>query len=299
MNWLIIVIIAHTINALVFVVSKVLLEKHITNSTVFTIFTGIFGLAAFLLAPWGLVIPTIGLFLIDCLTGILFILALLLFNYVLKVYESSRVVPIVGGAVPGFTFILAFIFLGERLSIKEIGAFILLVIGTIVIAQVGKAKERLSGLTVMMSLGSGFLFAAAFVLTKYIFETQPFISGFIWVRAGSFLATIFLLLNMSTWQSLKQIVKKTTAKIKWAFVAQMILGAIAFIMLNYAMSIASVSLVNALQGVQYAILIILVIIGTKYFPKLIQEKIFGWILVQKIIAIILISLGIALIAIQI
>jgi drug/metabolite transporter (DMT)-like permease len=297
MNWLVIVIIAHTINALVFVITKVLLDKYITNATVMTIFIGIFGAAAFVLAPWGLVMPSLMEFAVDFAAGVFFVIALLLFNYVLKAFESSRVVPIVGGAVPAFTFVLAFLFLNERLSLREIGAFALLVIGTIIISMVGEAKERLKFSGIIMALLAGLAFAASFVLTKYIFDTQPFISGFIWIRVGSFALAAILLLNPKTWQAMKTIVKKMSLSIKGAFVGQMILGALAFILINYAISLASVSLVNALQGVQYALLIILVIIGTKFFPKLIKERITGWILVQKIIAIGLISAGIAILAI--
>lgn len=296
MNWLVIVIIAHVINALVFVITKVLLEKYITNATVFTVLVGIFGIGAFVLAPWGLMVPTTAEFLISVVTGALLILAMLLFNYVLKQFEASRIVPIVGGAVPGFTLLFAYLFLSERLSGMELWAFVLLVMGTVLISIAGEAKKRITLLGVSLGLLAGGTFAGSFVLTKYIFEIQPFISGFIWIRVGSFVVALALLLHGPTRLALKKNIKETTAAVKLAFVGQMLLGGIAFIMLNYAISIASVSLINALQGVQYAFLIVLVLVGAKLFPKLITERFEGWVLLQKIIAIVLISSGIALVA---
>jgi hypothetical protein len=60
--------------------------------------------------------------------------------------------------------------------------------------------------------------------------------------------------------------------------------------------LASVSLINVMQGMQYAFLLALTIILSKKFPRLLEEKISGWIVVQKILAILLIGSGSVILA---
>jgi uncharacterized membrane protein len=71
-------------------------------------------------------------------------------------------------------------------------------------------------------------------------------------------------------------------------------GGLAGLMQNFAISIGSVTIVNAMQGTQYAFLLILTILFSKYYPKVLQERVSGGILAQKIAAIILISAGLIL-----
>ena len=67
-------------------------------------------------------------------------------------------------------------------------------------------------------------------------------------------------------------------------------------MQNYAIALGSVVLVNALQGVQYAFLMVLGGLITVFYPKIIKEKINNVIILQKIVAITLISFGLYFIA---
>ena len=54
---------------------------------------------------------------------------------------------------------------------------------------------------------------------------------------------------------------------------------------------SSVTIVNAMQGTQYAFLLILTLFLSRYFPSVLKEKASGPILLQKILAIVLISCG--------
>ncbi|HCC22834.1 TPA: hypothetical protein DF272_01495 [Candidatus Falkowbacteria bacterium] len=295
MLWLIITISAHILNALVFVLTKALLEKYITNEKVFAILIGILGLAAFALAPLGLTLPSFLNFTIDILAGAAFVWALYFFYLVLKKFDASTVVPVSGASVPIFTFILSFIFLHERLSLREVMAFGLLIIGTVVIS-LAKSKHPLSWKAFYIAVLSGFTFALSYFLTKFAYDTHDFVSAFVWMRAGSLIGALVLLLDSKARAATWMIVRKTSIKVKISILGVMALAAAAFVLLNWGISLASVSLVNALQGVQYAFLIIIVILGNLFLPKLIKEKIRGWALAQKILAIVFIGGGIALLA---
>ena len=74
------------------------------------------------------------------------------------------------------------------------------------------------------------------------------------------------------------------------------LSALAFISLNNAIFLGSVSLVNALQGVQYVFLLMIALVLSKQFPQIIKEQISQGAVLQKIMAILLIALGLGILA---
>jgi drug/metabolite transporter (DMT)-like permease len=84
---------------------------------------------------------------------------------------------------------------------------------------------------------------------------------------------------------------KFTKKTGAIFLFGQACGGISFFLINYAFSLNSVTLVHALQGVQYIVLFLIIIILSKKFPKVLEEKLTPNVLGQKIIAIILIGIG--------
>ena len=148
----------------------------------------------------------------------------------------------------------------------------------------------------MTTVWAGLLFAFSYFLTKYAFEIQDFWSAFIWMRAGSLLAAIVLLFDFDARNDIVKLFKKLSWGKFFAFAGTMVLAALAFVLLNCAFSLGSVTLANALQGSQYVLLVGLVIIGGRLFPRLVKEKIEGLELIQKSAGIILIISGIAILA---
>ena len=84
-------------------------------------------------------------------------------------------------------------------------------------------------------------------------------------------------------------VKKSTSII---FILGQVAGAISFILINWAISLGSVTFVNALQGLQYVFLFILVLIVARKRPDWLGEDMRRRIVIQKIVAILLIVVGI-------
>lgn len=80
------------------------------------------------------------------------------------------------------------------------------------------------------------------------------------------------------------------------FIANKTLAGFAFLMLNYAIAIGNITLVNALEGVKYIFLLLLVFIISKFRPTILQEETTFFVLLQKTIAIALIFLGILLLS---
>ncbi|MFA5024811.1 MAG: hypothetical protein WC523_07760, partial [Patescibacteria group bacterium] len=71
-------------------------------------------------------------------------------------------------------------------------------------------------------------------------------------------------------------------------------AAAAFIMINWAISLGNVAVVNALQGVQYLFLFVIIILISNKFPKMLNEQLGGGVLLQKLIGTVMICLGLYL-----
>jgi len=302
MNWLLVAIIAHFIFALVFIVDKFLLSKTVLQPRAYAFYVGILGIFALLLIPFGFTLLPFGQIIASFIAGVLFIFAILFFYKLIQLGEISRITPIVGGAVPIFTLILTYSFLGERLTGYQLIAFFLLVFGGMIMLWPRKDKINSpigkASLTKKLTLAiiAALFFAGSFVLTKFIYLEQSFINGFIWIRLGGFLGAWLLLF----WPGGRQIIFKTTKTIKiksaGLLISNKILSALAFILLNYAIFLGSVTLVNSLQGIQYAFLLIIALFLSKKFPQILKEQISRKVILQKIMAILFIVLGLGILA---
>ncbi|MDP2709504.1 MAG: EamA family transporter [bacterium] len=317
--WLFITIGAYFINAGVYVADKFLLSKKIHSSIAYAFYVGIwsvFNVVLLWFSPW---LPDARELTLDLLAGFLFLVTLVFWYKALHQSEASRVVPIVGALVPIFSFILSFVFLGETLSQQQFIAFIILVAGGVLISikqtkvylfqkvvtrlrevvgdifgEVPSGAQPTSRL-IVNSVVAAVFFASYYVLMKYIYTYQPFIGSFVWSRLGSFVG-VLIMLFVPDWRRAIVVQQKgaKTPKNLLFFLTVRLLAAGAFIMLNYAISLGSVAIVNALQGVQYLFLFIIILLISGRFPKVLNEQLGGGVFLQKLIGTVMITLGLYL-----
>lgn len=317
--WLFITVGAYFINAGVYIADKFLLSKKIHSSIAYAFYVGvwsIFNVSLLYFWPWT---PTLQELTLDLLAGFLFLVTLVFWYKALHQSEASRVVPVVGALVPIFSFILSFVFLDEILSSQQLLAFIILICGGVLISikhtrvysyqkvfnrfrevigdifgEVPSGAQPTSRLLVNSVVAAVF-FACYYVLMKYIYLYQPFVGSFVYSRLGSFVGVI-LMLFVPEWRRVivEQQRGAKTPKNLFYFLIIRLLAAGAFIMINYAISLGSVAIVNALQGVQYLFLFVIIILISNKFPKMLNEQLGGGVLLQKLIGTILICLGLYL-----
>jgi len=245
---------------------------------------------ALVLAPFGLKIIESELLLLSFVIGGLSVFAFWTFFSALKYNEASRVVPVVGGIQPVIIFFIAKIFLGEQLSVLQIAAIICLIAGGILISY-AKKKGKASKKWLVLAIVSGTLFALYYSIGKYIFNNTDFINGFIWPRIGTFLAALIILYKKGYIKELITAPKQAGGKSSILFFTGQASGAMFFVLVNYAIFLGSVTLVNALQGVQYVFVLILSILVVSIWPKALKEKIERKTLLIKVVAILLIFVG--------
>ena len=290
MSWLLITIISYLLFAAANVGDKLMVSKYKTEPVAYAFYVGILGILTLVLIPLGVIIPPLSQVFWSFLAGVSFVMALYFMYKALNSGETTKAITIMGGSSPIFTFIFSLFFLKENLSLNQALAFVLLVAAIIVISFEAKKKreEKKSGL-VMWALISGLVFAISYVLTKYVYLNQPFISGFVWIRVGGFLTALVFLLVPKNRKIIKTDYQRPKTQKGPLLLVIQVLGGIGVLGQNYAFSLASASLVNALQAIQYAFVFILAnLLGLK-IPAL-KERLNFKLILQKIIAIILIAI---------
>jgi len=301
MSWLLVTISFYLILAVVFLVDKYLLTGSIPNPHVYTFFVGFSSISVLIFVPFvRFYIPTFSQIILALLAGAIFIYALFWFYKSLQLFEASRVIPAITGLVPLLTFGLVYIssFGKEILSFPEIIAFILLIFGSFLItAEKGKFINLES---LKISAICAFLLSLSFVLLKYVYLVQPFWNGFIWTRIGSFLmALCFFIFTREVREEVFQKRISFKKKTMGIFIANQAAGGGASILQNWAISLAPlayVAVINALQGIQYAFLLIFTTLISLKFPQLLKEEISKEIIFQKISAILLIGAGLVMLS---
>lgn len=316
MSWFLLAIISYLMLALVNLGDKFVVDKLLKSGKAYAFSVGVLGSLVFLAAPWFLEWPGIPLLTINFLAGAFFVFALWLMYESLRNSEMSRVVVVIGGIVPIFTAIFSFLFFKEKLSLNQSIGFLFLVFGMFIISFLVSKKRRwgifwgrikmifqgsYKKRWVFLAIASAFFYSLFFISTKYAYNYQSFLSSFLWIKLGGLLVSLLFLLDT---KSRKEIIssfkrkKRSSAGPKKSFIIfNQGLGALASIIQSYAVFLGPVAIINALQGVQYAFLLILGIIFSIFFPKILKEDISPKVLTKKIIAILFIIIGIYFIAI--
>lgn len=305
MLWLLIAISSYLILAVVYLIDKYFLTGPIPNPKVYAFYIGILGILILILIPFvGFYIPEPFQIFLSFLAGLFFIYGLSWFYKALKRFEPSRVVPAIGGILPVFSFFLIYIFSGgkEGFTIWEFLAFILLISGSVLITY--EKSKKISLRSFQISAIAAFFFAFSMVLTKYVYLTQTFWNGLIWIRIGAFLTAIgFLFFSAEVKEEIFK-KRKIIPKSPTLFLFNQGLGAGAGLLLNWAIFLAPlvyIAIISALAGTQYVFLLVFTISLSLTQPLWakktgLKEEISRRIIFQKIVAILLIGVGLTILA---
>lgn len=291
MNWLLIAVLGYFLGSIGFILDKFILKKGvIPEASIFATYVGISGIYALFLIPFGFSINIpISVILLSVFSGFIFIINLFFYYKAAQLEEISRIAPLMGILSSVFVLLLSGWLSIEKLVGLNLWAFFFLIFGGTLIAF-KKTNWRASLKIFLFIFLAAFLSAVAWILIKAAYLQTTFLNAYILGRGGEFLAALFLLvlpdIRKAVFEHLKQVKIKTVG----LFVSSKFLGATFFILLNYAIFLGSVNLVQALQGLQYVFLLILAVFLSWKFSWILKEEISG-VIFKKIAGVILISAG--------
>ncbi len=272
--WFVIALLGYLLFAIVFVLDKFILTKTVGKPIVYTFYSTIFMLAALLAWPFGVELLAGVDWLWAIVSGVTFGFALWAMFIAVKKGEASHINPFLGGFITIFTFGFAAIFLSETLSEFQLAGMVILIFASLLLSF--EKRKGTSGIHIgyAWAILAGLLFAISHTTAKYIYELYPFITGFVWTRTTTGLVGLLLLCYPSVRRTFKkkEKTKKKTKKHVFAIVfSDKALSVIATILIQYAIAIGSVTLVNAMVGIQYVMMFLLILFMTRFFPKVFKE----------------------------
>lgn len=295
MNFLPISILAYIFNGGATVIDKILLQKSLPHPLVYTFYISVLGFIVIALIPFGIQI-NFSTLIFGGLAGIIGNFALIAYFESLKQGEASVVSPIVGGLNPFFTLALGYLFLNQTLSSTQLTAFIVLISGSAILTFNLWTKTKFNRQLLMMVL-SGLLYAITYLLLKETFLISNFFTGLFISR---FIGGIFVLFFLFSKKLRQEIFASKASKHHFAnrtgllLLSGQIMGGISGFLLTYAVSLANPTLVNALFGVQYLVILAVALVLYERHSHILGETLTSHTIVQKIIGVIAISFGLYL-----
>lgn len=293
--WLLFAIIAYLLMALSQAIDKALLNVVFRNSRAYACLVGCLGILAFAIFPWSSGFLSPAIFLWSMLAGALFLAALVPFLASLQGDQASRIIPLVGALVPLSTWGIESLFLGLSLDRQQTLGLILLVVGAVVLT-LSKTSSRRSWSAIGKATLAAILFAASFVLTKFIYQQSDFLTAFMWMRLGGLLVSVALLLDAAVRQELLRLWREQRRLLLGGYLGNQVASGLGFLLQSYAISLGTATLVTAVQGVQYAVLILLVLVASRIKPELLQETINKRMMLEKLTAVAIVAAGLYLFA---
>lgn len=292
-TWVLIAAAGYFLLAFTGISDKFLVSKVVRQPIAYAFYTAVTGPFSMILIPFGAKFLGWQDFLVALGAGVSFIFGIYFSYSAISRSSVSRVVPIQGGLVPLFVFLFAYLILGERLTALQALGFVFLVTGAVIIS-VRKEHGIWTSKAFVYAAASSLFFALTSVLTKYTFDHSNFISGMVWTRIGFILPVPFILLFKKNREAIFAAPKEAGVKNVALYYSSRATATVGGFLQNYAVSLGSVSVVNALQGIQFVFLLMLTSFFSIYFPKVLKEKITAEIMLLKIIAIAIISCGLYL-----
>jgi len=295
--WLFLSLLAPFVFALTQFIDKYLIDKRIRDPWLITVLGG-FG--SILVA--GGIILLHGFQLISIMQIALLLGAGASLTYYLIPYfgalasdDTSNVTPLFQFVAP-ITLIFAFIFLKEQLTRQQLFAFGLLFAGGIFLAsQTGTAKGIFTlRKSFWLMIAASIIATISGILFKMVSNQIDFVTTMIYVNIGAAIASFSLIFKPSLRKGFIKQVRKLSIGVWFLIFIDEGLNISAEMILLLAVSLAPVSLVNAIGGIQPLYIILIAVFLSIVFPKVIKEDLGKGTLLRKVISIAMICIGVYL-----
>ncbi len=295
MLWVSLAIIAYFLLSLVELIDKKILSSPLLSPLTYAFYAGSLTVFALFFWPFDFAFLSPFYTILALSAGATFFVAIyFLYGAIIK-GEVSRAVSIVGGLSPILVFIFSIFFLNEELRIHSLIALFVLIAGSILLSFVKDGEKfKFGHHFFLLSFLAAFFFAASYGLTKAVFLQTTFLNGLIWMRVGTLICCLAVLSRPHLRKIVFEGSKGFSRKLTTLFFFDKGISAIAHVILNYAIAIGTVAIVNALQAVEYAFIFVLTLGFSYFLPHVFYESLSFKNLVSKMIGIALVSGGIIL-----
>ena len=254
MNWLLVAILAQLILGISGVFDKFLLRRGFFDPWVFTFWWGTLGVVSFVLLPFATLSISLPIMALALCAGIVFAGGMLTLFLALEKSEASTVLPLVGTLSPLASIGFSLLLLGGSIMGWDWAGLALLIIGAFLffLAESSKMRFRIF----LLSSASAVFFGLSLVLSKLVFDGSSFIIGFVFIKTGGILAVLAMLL----WRAMRTRITESLSRGRSGngllYLANRSTAAAGSVLVSFAVSLSHPALVDATQGLRYAIIFI-------------------------------------------
>jgi len=200
--------------------------------------------------------------------------------------DDTTVVVAMFQLIPIFTFTISAVFFHELLTVQQIVGGVIIIASTITITTNledlrGRQNYRVLGLMALSSL----LYAIFFKLFEISSKTGDYGSTSVFFHVGLALIGLFLWSRQKYRQEFIKSIKQNGRIFVGLNALNEVLNAVATQLLNYAVLFIPLAIVNTLNGFQPAFVLILGLIGMRFYPKVFYDELSRAELVKKIVCI--------------
>ncbi len=296
-SWLVIIALSYLCFAVSSLGDKVVLDGP-QNAKSYVFFVGLLNVFAIFLLPFiNFQTPRLPIVLLIALDTIVFILGMYFGFEAVEDFEVSKVSATLGALQPILIFFISWAIFGcQELSKSAVFAFLLLIIGSMLISF--DKRPQLTSRYLKLIFFSAFFYALDYVLLKLIYTNAHFLSAFVF---KSLMLFVFVWIFMIKKENRKIIfaAKRKSKKglmLRIIFLATQTIGAAANILQSFAISlvpIAFLPIANSLKGLQFVFLFLLTALISVFFPKILKEGLSRRALARKLASIFIIVIGLA------
>ena len=280
------------------VLSKFLITARLKSWQLYTFYIGIFSSVVIVFTPFGFEWRGPEAFFAAIFSGILFYLALAFLFQSLLVSSAVRVYVLFGAVMTLSTVFFARIFLDDKITSAALLGIGFLIVGGTLISFKHYEKSFFSNW--QKTVLAGILAALSYVLLKYAYNQQNFVSGYVISRLGITAAAALSLLLPSfrekVFASFKKGKRKENIKNFFGSVAAKTVAGTGTVLIHYAIFLGSVMVVNAMVATQYLLTFLLSIILSFYWKKIFIEKFTLINIALKIVGVALVVAGTVLVS---
>ncbi len=205
--------------------------------------------------------PTLIVTALAFLAAYTFFMAIVSMYDALKRASASEVMPAIGAIAALASFGLNYYFLDGGLSNNFIAGVLLLSLGTFMLSRL-----RFDYQIALVTLHSGLFFALHFITMKGLFMETNFDNGFFWSRIALVGFALSLLLVPAYLEKIRLQTGTTTKRAGALVLVTKILAGIGSFMLLKATDWGDVTVVQALDGLKFAFIIVLSAVFVKFLP---------------------------------
>ena len=293
MLWISLAVIAQILQAGGTYIDKYVLvvKNGINHPSAYAFFTAALSGVIVIILPFGLVTwPTFEVAFLSLCSSMLYVASLLFLYRSIRKLSVTDVMPITASTAAITVALLASLWLAEDLPISLLPAFALLVLGTFLIYCFCFPWSMF-----FMTVAAGVLGGASTFLLKIIFQTTTFGNALFWPLFMNVLVACILLAPVR-WKSIRDTMRDSSGGSKGLAILSKSCAGIAFLFIFLAISLkgSSVTVINALNGLELVFVLLFAYIFAHRIPHVFQAETRRDTITLKVIGTIAIVVGLAL-----